>query len=46
MPSTEHEQVVAMAGGVIHVWQMFPDLPEAEDAVGRIGAFIERHCSG
>lgn len=29
--------------GLIHVWQMFPDLPESQDAVGRIGAFIERH---
>ena len=30
--------------GLIHVWQMFPDVPEASDAVQRIGAFISRHC--
>jgi acetyl esterase/lipase len=30
--------------GLIHVWQMFPDVPEAQDAVIRIGEFIERHC--
>ncbi len=30
--------------GLIHVWQMFPDVPEASDAVQRIGAFICRHC--
>lgn len=30
--------------GLIHVWQIFPNIPEAQDAVGRIGAFIKRHC--
>ena len=31
--------------GLIHVWQMLPGVPEAERAVGRIGAFIARHLS-
>ncbi len=30
--------------GLIHVWQIFPDVPEAQAAVERIGTFIERHC--
>jgi acetyl esterase/lipase len=30
--------------GLIHVWQMFPDVPEARSAVERIGAFIARNC--
>lgn len=30
--------------GLIHVWQIFPDVPEAQAAVQRIGAFIERYC--
>lgn len=30
--------------GLIHVWQMFPDLPESRSAIERIGAFIERSC--
>ena len=30
--------------GLIHVWQMFPDLPEAVEAVNRVGAFIGRRC--
>jgi len=30
--------------GLIHVWQMFPDVPEAQSAVERIGAFIMSHC--
>lgn len=30
--------------GLIHVWQMFPDLPESRSAVERIGAFVERNC--
>jgi epsilon-lactone hydrolase len=29
--------------GLIHVWQMFPDVPEAQRAVERIGRFIDRH---
>lgn len=28
--------------GLVHVWQMFPDVPEA--AIGRVGAFIRHHC--
>ncbi|MCB0008116.1 MAG: alpha/beta hydrolase fold domain-containing protein, partial [Anaerolineales bacterium] len=31
--------------GLIHVWQMFPDLPESEQALARIGAFVKRHCA-
>lgn len=30
--------------GLIHVWHMFPDIPEAQSAIERIGAFIERNC--
>lgn len=30
--------------GLIHVWQIFPDVPEAQDAVKRIGAFIICHA--
>ena len=30
--------------GLMHVWQIFPDVPEAQHAVERIGAFIARHC--
>ncbi len=30
--------------GLIHVWQMLPDVPEAQSAIERIGVFIERHC--
>jgi len=32
--------------GLIHVWQMFPHLPESAAAVARIGAFITQHCPG
>ena len=29
--------------GLLHVWQIFyPDVPEARDAMNRIGEFIER----
>lgn len=31
--------------GLIHVWQMLPGIPEAQGAIERIGAFIERNCS-
>lgn len=30
--------------GLIHVWQMFEHVPEAESAVARVGAFIGSHC--
>ncbi len=30
--------------GLIHVWHMFPDVPEAQSAIERIGAFIEHNC--
>ena len=33
-----------MEEGLIHVWQMFPEVPEAKSAVQRIGAFIADHC--
>ena len=30
--------------GLIHVWQMYPDLPESQSAINRIGAFIQQCC--
>lgn len=30
--------------GLIHVWQMFPDLPESHSALERVGEFVQRHC--
>lgn len=30
--------------GLIHVWHMFPDIPEAQSAIERIGAFLDRNC--
>lgn len=30
--------------GLIHVWQMFPDVPEASQAIERVGKFIDQHC--
>lgn len=30
--------------GLIHVWQMFPGVPEAQSAIQRIGSFIDRNC--
>ncbi len=30
--------------GLIHVWQIFPDVPEAQIAVKRVGGFIGCHC--
>ena len=30
--------------GLLHVWHMFPDVPEAESAIERIGAFVDKHC--
>ncbi len=30
--------------GLIHVWHMFPDVPEAQRAIERIGAFIQYNC--
>ncbi len=38
------EVTLEIEEGLIHVWQMFPALPEAQSAVGRIGAFIARNC--
>jgi len=29
---------------LIHVWQMLPDVLEAQSAIERIGAFIELRC--
>jgi len=34
------EAVLEEQEGLIHVWQLFPDLPEAADAVTRIGGFL------
>lgn len=30
--------------GLIHVWQMFPGVPEADSAIERVGAFIAQRC--
>lgn len=30
--------------GLIHVWHIFPDVPEAQVAVERVGEFIACHC--
>ncbi|WP_287421356.1 alpha/beta hydrolase [Reinekea sp.] len=30
--------------GLIHVWQMFADVPEAQTAIERVGVFIRNHC--
>jgi len=38
------EVTLEIEDGLIHVWQMFPHLPEAQRALQRIGAFIARHC--
>ena len=32
--------------GLVHVWHLFgPEMPEARDAVARIGAFVRKHTS-
>jgi acetyl esterase/lipase len=38
------EVTLEIEDGLIHVWQMFPEVPEAQRAVARIGAFIESNC--
>ena len=38
------EVALEIEDGLIHVWQMFPDVPEAQSAIERIGAFIRRNC--
>lgn len=38
------EVTIEIEEGLIHVWHMFPDIPEAQSAIERIGAFIKRHC--
>jgi acetyl esterase/lipase len=38
------EVTLEIEDGLIHVWHMFPDIPEAQSAIERIGAFIERNC--
>ncbi len=30
--------------GLIHVWHMFPGVPEADAAVDRVGQFVLNHC--
>jgi acetyl esterase/lipase len=30
--------------GLIHVWHMLPGVPEAKNAIERVGAFIQRNC--
>lgn len=36
------EVTLEIEEGLIHVWHMFPDVPEAQNAIERVGAFIER----
>ena len=38
------EVTLEIEEGLVHVWQMLPGVPEAQSAVERIGAFIEKHC--
>ena len=38
------EVTLEIEDGLIHVWHMFPGLPEAERAIERIGAFVDRNC--
>ncbi len=38
------EVTLEIEDGLIHVWHMFPDIPEAQSAIKRIGEFIEHHC--
>jgi monoterpene epsilon-lactone hydrolase len=38
------EVTLEIEDGLIHVWHMFPDVPEAQSAIERIGAFIGRNC--
>lgn len=38
------EVTLEIEDGLIHVWHMFPDVPEAQRAIERIGVFIERNC--
>ena len=38
------EVTLEVEEGLIHVWQMLPGVPEAEDAVQRIGSFVSTHC--
>ncbi len=38
------EVTLEIEDGLIHVWHMFPDVPEAQNAIERIGAFIKRNC--
>lgn len=38
------EVTLEIEDGLIHVWHMFPDIPEAQSAIERIGAFIEQNC--
>ncbi|MCB1644627.1 MAG: alpha/beta hydrolase, partial [Pseudomonadales bacterium] len=40
------EVTLEVEEGLIHVWHMFPDVPEAQNAVGSIGAFVNRYVSG
>ena len=38
------EVALEVEDGLIHVWHMFPNVPEAQSAVQRVGAFVKRHC--
>jgi acetyl esterase/lipase len=38
------EVTLEIEDGLIHVWHMFPEVPEAQSAIARIGAFIGSNC--
>jgi acetyl esterase/lipase len=38
------EVTLEIEEGLIHVWHMLPGVPEAKNAIERVGAFIQRNC--
>lgn len=42
--SADVEVTLEVEEGLIHVWHMFPGLPETHRSIERIGAFVRRHC--
>ena len=44
MRAAEGNVTLEIEDGLIHVWQIFPNLPEAHQAIARIGAFVQRWC--
>jgi len=37
------EATLELAEGMVHIWTLFPFLPEAADSLARIGAFVRSH---